>query len=83
MMKRQRCSWAEMTAPLSEFSLPNRLRNFRTVKVLFSFSEKTARISQRVDLILSLSTLKCIFLLFTYVPRNSADREGITWHFSG
>ena len=71
-----------MTAPVSKFSLPNKLQNFRTVKVLFSFSEKTARISRRVDPILSLGTLNCIFLLFTYVPRNSADREGITWHLS-
>ena len=66
-----------MTAPLSEFSLPTRLQNFHTVKVLFSFSEKTTRISRRVDLILSLGTLNCIFLLFTCVPRNSADQEGI------
>ena len=72
-----------MTAPLSEISLPNRLQNFRTVKVLFSFSEKTARISRRVDLILSHGTWNCILLLFTCVPMNSADQKGITWHLSG
>ena len=48
-----------------------------------SFSRKTARISQQIDKILSQGTLNCIFLLFTCVPQNSDDREGITCAFSG
>ena len=37
----------------------------------------------QVDLILSRGTQNCIFLLFTCVPENSDDQDGITWAFSG
>ena len=74
----KRCSCADTTALLKEFSLPSRLQNFRTVSVPSSFAGKTAQISRQFDQILSGGTWNCIFVLFTYVPKNSADQEGIT-----
>ena len=52
----QRCSCADRTAPLSEFSLLSRRQNLRTVRVSHSFCKKIARISRRVEQILSRGT---------------------------
>ena len=77
----QRCSCADITAPLSEFSLPSRLQNLRAVRVSHSFSQKIARISRRVEQILSRGTRNCIHSTAKPIPEPYADdRAWIRWH---
>ena len=72
----QRCSCADITAPLSEFSLPSRLQNLRAVRVSHSFSQKIARISRRVEQILSEAHETAFLCCLLVCPETRTIRRG-------